>query len=89
MVFTVKIRCHGSTGKCDGLVSLLIIILIHDCVRIMLLDGYNFSLFVVVVSCFQGEGWENISTRSLEKAKTQTLRFVAAPRHVRVLDVRF
>ena len=55
----------------------------------MLLDGYNFSLFVVVVSCFQGEGWENISTRSLEKAKTQTLRFVAAPRHVRVLDVRF
>ena len=46
---------HGSTEKCDGLVSLLSIILIHDCVRIMLLDGYNFSRFVVVVSCFQGE----------------------------------
>ena len=79
-------------GKCDGLVSLLIIILIHDCVRIMLLDGHNYcSLFVGVVSCFfkRGEGWENISTSSLEKAKTQTLRFVAAPRHVRVLDVRF
>ena len=47
---------HGSTEKCDGLVSLLIIVLIHDCVRIMLLYGYSFSLFVVVV--FKGRGVE-------------------------------
>ena len=51
---------------------------------------HTFFTFCCCCELFlRGEGWENISTSSLEKAKTQTLRFVAAPRHVRVVDVRF